>query len=178
MPKINIKKDDLSGGEVIALLEEHLADMYATSPPESVHALDVQALKAPDITFFIAWIDNTLAGCIAIKTLSKTEAELKSMRTVKTFRNRGVASDLLLFICRFAKQNSFTKISMETGTQNYFEAARQLYKKFGFGQRKCLNGMNRTQGTQSQLPTLPRSHRKAPHFQTHKYRMRPIRQKP
>jgi putative acetyltransferase len=134
MSKINIKQDDLSGGEVIALLEEHLADMYATSPPESVHALDVQALKAPSITFFSAWIDSALAGCVALKTLSESEVELKSMRTVKTFKNRGVASDLLLFICQFAKQNGFIKISLETGTQDYFEAARQLYKKFGFQQ--------------------------------------------
>ena len=124
--------DDLANGEVIALLEEHLSDMYATSPPESVHALDVEALKAPEITFFSAWDNGQLAGCVAIKALSDHEAELKSMRTVKTFRGKGVASQLLLFALEHAKIKGFRSVSLETGTQEYFTAARKLYKKYHF----------------------------------------------
>lgn len=124
--------DDLNSGDVIALLQEHLADMYATSPPESVHALDVESLKAPDITFFSAWKGEHLAGCIAIKALSETQAELKSMRTVKAFRGQGVASELLLFALEHAKIKGFSSVSLETGTQGYFDAARKLYKKFKF----------------------------------------------
>ena len=132
MIAIKIKVDDLSGGDVIALLEEHLADMFATSPPESVHALDVDALKADNITFFSAWDGADLAGCVAIKALTSKDCELKSMRTAHTFRGQGVASQLLLFALEHAKIKGFSSVSLETGTQDYFSAARQLYKKFQF----------------------------------------------
>ena len=124
--------DDLTGGEVLALLEEHLYEMYATSPPESVHALDVEALKASNITFFSGWKQQQLAGCVAIKTLDTHSAELKSMHTAKPFRGCGVASQLLLFALEHAKMKGFSSVSLETGTQDYFLAARTLYKKFGF----------------------------------------------
>lgn len=124
--------DDLTSGEVLALLEEHLSDMYAKSPPESVHALDVDALKASNITFFSAWRGRALAGCVAIKELNATHAELKSMRTAQRFRGKGVASELLLFALEHAKMHGFTSVSLETGTQDYFFPARTLYKKFGF----------------------------------------------
>jgi putative acetyltransferase len=129
---VKIKKDNLKGGEVIALLEEHLADMYATSPAESVHALDLNALKSSNITFFSAWIDNSLAGCVAVKHLNAYKAELKSMRTVRCFRGSGVASKLLHFVLQFATEQGYKSISLETGTQDYFLPARNLYKKFGF----------------------------------------------
>jgi len=130
--KLFIKIDDLSGGEVIALLEEHLADMFATSPPESVDALDVQALKADNITFFSGWMGKDLAGCVAIKALNSTDCELKSMRTSRAFRGQGVASQLLLIALQHAKIAGFSSVSLETGTQDYFSAARQLYRKFQF----------------------------------------------
>ncbi|MFD1381993.1 GNAT family N-acetyltransferase [Rhodanobacter aciditrophus] len=129
---MEIKRDDLSGGEVIGLLEEHLADMYATSPPESVHALDVEALKAPEITFYSGWIDGKLAGCVALKRLSELDVELKSMRTVHGFRGQGVASQLLTHVLNQAKAAGYRGISLETGTQDYFAPARNLYQKFGF----------------------------------------------
>ena len=129
---MEIKLDDLSGGEVIRLMEEHLADMYATSPPECVHALDINALKDPSITFFSAWDNRTFTGCVAIKRLSPTEAEIKSMRTVGSFKSKGVASKLLSHLLIFAKQEGYISVSLETGTQDYFEPARELYKKFGF----------------------------------------------
>lgn len=145
---MQIKIDDLSGGEVILLLEEHLADMYATSPPECVHALDVEALKAANITFFSAWIDNSLAGCVAIKKLNDSEAELKSMRTTHAHRGQGIASKLLDFVLNFAQQQDYKTISLETGTQTYFDPARCLYKKFGF--KDC--------GPFSTYPLNPNSH--------------------
>lgn len=130
--ELKITIDDLSGGEVIALLEEHLRDMHATSPPESIHALDVEALKSPNITFFSAWLDQVLAGCVALKHLSESEVELKSMRTVASHRGKGVASKLLVFVLNYAQEKRYKKISLETGTQDYFEPARLLYKKYGF----------------------------------------------
>ena len=129
---MQIRLDDLTGGEVIALLQEHLADMYATSPPESVHALDVDALKASNIRFFSAWLQGTLAGCVAIKTLDNQMAELKSMRTATAFRGKGVGQALLQFIIDHAKAQGFNSLSLETGTQDYFAPARALYRKFGF----------------------------------------------
>ena len=129
---MQIRLDDLSGGEVIALLREHLADMYATSPPESVHALDVDALKASNIRFFSAWQDNVLAGCVAIKTLDNNGAELKSMRTATAFRGKGVGQALLAFIIDHAQAQGVSSLSLETGTQDYFAPARNLYRKFGF----------------------------------------------
>ena len=129
---MQIRLDDLTGGEVIALLNEHLADMYATSPAESVHALDVDALKASNIRFFSAWQQGTLAGCVAIKTLDNQMAELKSMRTATAFRGMGVGQALLQYIIDHAKAQGFTSLSLETGTQDYFAPARSLYRKFGF----------------------------------------------
>ncbi len=129
---MEIHLDDLSGGEVIALLHEHLADMYATSPPESVHALDVDALKASNIRFFSAWQDGELAGCVAIKALDSQLAELKSMRTATAFRGQGVGQALLQFVIDHAKAQGFSALNLETGTQDYFAPARNLYRKFGF----------------------------------------------
>ncbi|PMM56366.1 GNAT family N-acetyltransferase [Vibrio splendidus] len=130
---MDIKIDDLSGGEVIELLEEHLADMYATSPPESVHALDIKDLKSPEITFFSAWKENQLLGCVAIKELDTQHAELKSMRTTQFARQSGVASKLLQHVLDTAAARQYQQISLETGSEDYFKAARNLYEKFGFG---------------------------------------------
>lgn len=124
--------DDLSGGEVIKLLEEHLADMYATSPPESVHALDVDALKSPDITFFSCWFGGELQGCLAIKQLTPQHIELKSMRTSSSSRNSGVATKLLTHALNVAIDRGYKMVSLETGTQEFFRPARNLYEKFGF----------------------------------------------
>ncbi|RDL44392.1 GNAT family N-acetyltransferase [Marinomonas piezotolerans] len=129
---MEIKIDDLSGGEVIKLLEEHLADMYATSPPESVHALDVNELKSPDITFFSAWSDGALQGCLAIKQLTPQHIELKSMRTSSSSRKSGVATKLLAHALNVAIDKGYQKVSLETGTQDFFRPARNLYEKFGF----------------------------------------------
>ncbi|QIA64901.1 GNAT family N-acetyltransferase [Vibrio astriarenae] len=129
---MKIKVDDLQDGAVIALLEEHLQDMYAVSPPESVHALDVSALKSDTITFFSGWLKDELTGCVAIKVLSDQHVELKSMRTVKQFRNSGVASKLLKHAIDVAKQRGVKKVSLETGSENYFKPARTFYEKSGF----------------------------------------------
>jgi putative acetyltransferase len=129
---MEIKIDDLSSGEVIKLLEEHLADMYAISPPESVHALDVKALKSPKITFFSAWESGELLGCLAIKELTPEHIELKSMRTSQSARKSGVATKLLSHALNTAIERGYRKASLETGTQDFFKPARNLYEKFGF----------------------------------------------
>ncbi|BDC99673.1 GNAT family N-acetyltransferase [Persicobacter psychrovividus] len=129
---MQIKIDDLQGDAIKALLKEHHTDMYATSPKESVHTLGIDHLKSADITFFTAWEADQLLGCLAIKAHSEDQVELKSMRTSKVVRNKGVASQLLHHVLRFAKEKGFRHVHLETGTQDYFSAARQLYKKFQF----------------------------------------------
>lgn len=127
-----IKIDDLSCAAVATLLSEHLKDMHLTSPPESVHALDLEALRGPKITFWTIWDDDVLAGCGAIKELTVHHAEIKSMRTAVELRCKGVATQLLQHILEQAKQRHYKKLSLETGSMQYFEPACKLYKRFGF----------------------------------------------
>lgn len=129
---MKIITDNLTGPEIAALLQEHLDDMYATSPPESVHALDLNKLRQPEITFWSIWENNNLAGCIAVKQLDATHGEIKSMRTAKGFHRKGIASTLVEHVIKEAQQRQYQRLSLETGTQDYFEPARRLYLKFGF----------------------------------------------
>lgn len=127
-----IKLDDLSGAQIFTLLEEHLADMQATSPPESKHALDLSGLKDPSVKFWTIWDKQTLAGCAAYKRLNSIEAEIKSMRTASAYKNKGVASLLLKHVINDALQNNFQSVYLETGSMDYFKPARSLYEKHGF----------------------------------------------
>ncbi|EDL70442.1 GNAT family N-acetyltransferase [Vibrio campbellii] len=129
---MKIEVDNLERAEVIALLEEHLQDMYAMSPPESVHALDLDKLKAPEVTFWTGWKEKQLLGCAAIKELDEQHAELKSMRTTPSARGQGVASQLLIHVIEQAKQKGLRRLSLETGSMEFFEPARLLYEKHGF----------------------------------------------
>ncbi|TPV55645.1 GNAT family N-acetyltransferase [Aestuariibacter sp. GS-14] len=137
---MHIIVDDLTHPAIHALLEEHLADMRATSPPESVHALDLTGLRHPSITFFSAWeqgslqrtSQGTLLGCIAIKLLDAQQAEIKSMRTPKAARGKGTAKQLLKHLMAFAEQRGIRTLYLETGSMAFFEPARQLYLSHGF----------------------------------------------
>ena len=124
--------DDLTGIEVFNLLNEHLQDMYATSPAESVHALDISKLQAPDITFWTLWQGDKLAGCGALKTLNSHEAEIKSMRTATEFRRMGVGSMMLSHIIAEAKARKLETLYLETGSVAYFQPAVAMYQRFGF----------------------------------------------
>lgn len=129
---MEIKVDDLRGVEIAQLLEQHLQDMRRVSPPESVHALDLERLRVPEITFWTVWEDGALAGCGAIKELDSHHGEIKSMRTAPEFRNRGVASLMLRHILKEAQKRNYTRLSLETGSMEFFEPARRLYQKYGF----------------------------------------------
>lgn len=124
---------DLTSADVIALLEVHLAGMRADSPPESVHALDLAGLQAPDVTFWTARDSaGELLGCGALKELGADHGEIKSMRTVAAHLGRGVASALLLHMLDEARRRGYRRVSLETGSGPAFEAARTLYSKHGF----------------------------------------------
>ncbi len=132
---MEIRIDDLTGQEIFDLLNEHLQDMHAASPPESVHALDLSRLKSADITFWTVWSEGNLAGCGAIKELNSSEGEIKSMRTAKKYRRKGVAAKLLNHILAVAQERKYKKLYLETGSVEYFNAALNLYKSIGF--REC-----------------------------------------
>jgi putative acetyltransferase len=131
-----IRLDDLSDPRIAAFMEEHLQDMRATSPPESVHALDLEKLRQPDIRFWSVWLPDghgeTLACTGAIKRLDDRHAELKSMRTGTRFRGQGLARLLLDHIVGQAGSMGYHRLSLETGTQPFFAPAHQLYLSYGF----------------------------------------------
>jgi putative acetyltransferase len=127
-----IRRDDLTGPEIRALLEEHRANMFRLSPPESVHALDLDRLRRPEITFWTAWADGALVGCGALKELDHRHGEVKSMRTVTTRRRAGVGRAILTTIVEEARVRSYARLSLETGSHAAFEPARRLYESFGF----------------------------------------------
>lgn len=129
---MRIKTDDLSGPEIKTLLNEHLRHMHEITPPGSIHALDLDSLKQPGITFWCAWEGKELMGCGALKRLDSEHAEIKSMRTASAHLRKGIAKQMLCFILEQAKASGFKRVSLETGVMKEFEPARTLYSTFGF----------------------------------------------
>jgi putative acetyltransferase len=129
---MEIKIDDLRGPEIAGLLAEHLQCMAQVSPPESRHALNLEGLRKPNITFWTAWQGLELAGCGALKELDTEHGEIKSMRTAKGYVRTGVATMVLRHIILEAKRRGYNRLSLESGAMAYFEPAHRLYQKFGF----------------------------------------------
>ena len=153
--RLEIRTDDLRGPEIIALLEEHLRMMYVVSPPESVHALDLGRLRQPDITFWTAWEGARLAGCGALKELSKEHGEIKSMRTAESHLRKGVASKLMRHMLEEARRRGYRRLSLETGSMSYFEPARRLYASFGFAECGPFEGYVEDPNSTFMTRTLP-----------------------
>ncbi len=129
---MHIEIDDLTRTQVHALLDEHLQAMYALSPPESVHALDLDKLRQPDIVFWSAWDDQTLLGCGALKQLDARHGEVKSMRTPAALRRKGAGRAILAHIITVARSRGYERLSLETGAMEAFHPAQRLYASFGF----------------------------------------------
>lgn len=129
---MKIKIDDLSGPEIAGLIAEHLRCAAAVTPLCSMHALNLDALRKPDVTFWSAWQGDDLAGCGALRELDRAHGEIKSMRTAHAHLRKGVGSMLLKHIISEAKRRGYRRLSLETGVMPYFEPARSLYRKFGF----------------------------------------------
>lgn len=129
---MKILADELQHPAVRALIREHLDSMYEQSPPESVHALGVDALRGPDLTFWCAWDGDLLLGCGALKELDPAHGEIKSMRTPNALRRRGAGRAILAHIVDVAKQRGYTRLSLETGSMDEFIPARRLYESVGF----------------------------------------------
>ena len=129
---IRIDRDNPGRADVQELLGEHLADMFATSPAESVHALDSAALSGPAITFWSAREEAEVLGCGALKMLQPGQGEIKSMRTAAHARGRGIATLLLRHIVDEARRSGYGRLYLETGSQEFFAPARRLYQRHGF----------------------------------------------
>jgi putative acetyltransferase len=129
---LRLEVDDLSRPAIAGLLSEHLKSMHALTPAEDAHALDLGALRAPDITFWSAWVGEELAGCGALRELGPLSGEVKSMRTAATYLRQGVAAAVLDEIVAVARRRGYDELLLETGTGPAFAAAHSLYAKRGF----------------------------------------------
>lgn len=131
----DIRPGDLTDARVVRLLTDHLTDMFATSPAESVHALDVSGLAVPEVSFWTIADGDVVLGCVALKELEAGHGELKSMRTDAAARGRGLGARLLEHVLAEAARRGYRRLSLETGSQEFFRPARTLYAKYGF--REC-----------------------------------------
>jgi putative acetyltransferase len=132
--------DDLSGAPTRALIARHLAGMHEHSPPESVHALDIDKLRAPDVTFWSAWVGEELAGCGALKRLDDARGEIKSMRVTDAFLGRGMGRAILAFIIDEARSRGMRTLWLETGSAEASAPALRLYESAGFARCGPFDG--------------------------------------
>jgi len=130
--QMDIRVDDLSGPEIARLVQEHLRSAALHSPPESVHALDLEALRKPEITVWSVWQGSELLGCGALKELDPHHGEIKSMRTASAHLRKGVAARLMRHILEEARKRRYRRLSLETGSMAAFAPAHSLYARFGF----------------------------------------------
>ena len=135
MTELRIAPDDLTHPAVLALIEHHLREAFANSPPGSAFAFDLTGLRDPAVTLWSAWDGDALAGIAALRRLSASEGEVKSMRTAPGHERRGVALALLERLILEAKKRGFRVLKLETGTNDAYAAARALYERRGF--RPC-----------------------------------------
>ena len=127
-----ISIDDPRADDVRALLVRHLAFCNEHSPPEDVHALDVDGLVDPRVSFFSLRRDGVLLGVGALKQLDRQHAEVKSMHTAEAARGRGVGRAMIEHLITVARTQGCRSVSLETGTMDAFAAARSLYASIGF----------------------------------------------
>ena len=132
--EFHIREDDLTGPEVAALLQFHLDEMHQWSPPESVHAMPITRLQAPDVTFYSAWQGEALAACGALKEIDPMHGELKSMRAHPDYRGRGAGKVILEHLLAEARSRGYARVSLETGRPQEFLPARGLYESHGFAE--------------------------------------------
>lgn len=132
---LNIQPANFNDPALRVFLEEHLADMAPHSPVESQHALDMSALQRPTVQLWVAWREQRIAGTCALAVLTPGHEELKSMRTAPDQRGQGIASQLLQHVLADARARGVERISLETGSMDFFAPARAMYKKHGFEQR-------------------------------------------
>ena len=114
------------------LLNKHFIELRTVSPKGSTHVLDIPGLKVPSIKFWSLWENESLIGCGALKFLEGNHGEFKSIRVSDKFRNKGLGKKIIIYLIKEAKNLNIKKISVETGSGNFFKPARKLFKKCGF----------------------------------------------
>ncbi len=129
---MQIVAGDLSDSRVIDLVHTHLISARAETGPDSAHALDLTELQAPNVNVWTIWDEGVLLGIGALKLLSPDHGEVKSMHIVQSMRKRGVGSALLLHIISAARARGISRLSLETGSWQYFHPAREFYRRYGF----------------------------------------------
>lgn len=132
---MRIRPDHPASEPAAGLLREHLRDVADHSPPQSIHALSIEALQSPEVSFWTAWENDRLLGCGALRELDPTHGEIKSMRTATRHLRKGVGSAILRFIIAEAGRRGYARLSLETGSMRAFEPARAFYSRSGF--RPC-----------------------------------------
>jgi len=132
--RYKLHEDDLSDGQVIRLLERHRLEMLKHSPPENVHALDLDAMRSPDLTFWSlrTLSEDAVVACGALKHLDASHAELKSMKVADGFIGKGLGRLVLNHLIAVAIERAYQNLSLETGTMDAFIPARTLYASHGF----------------------------------------------
>lgn len=133
--QFQIVRDDLTGAAISELLAAHLREMHRWSPACKVHAMSIERLREPDVTFYSAWHGKKLAGCGALKELDAKRGELKSMRAAPEFLGQGAGKAILVYLIEQARARGYTWLGLETGNAPSFLPAQKLYEKFGF--REC-----------------------------------------
>jgi putative acetyltransferase len=131
---LRIVPGDLTDPRIVDLLETHVTTALAQSPRESCHAFDVSGLQRPEVSFWAAWQGNELVGTGALMDLGDGHGEVKSMHTAKAARGQGVGSAMVCHIVATARERGYHRLSLETGSMDYFAAARALYARHGFAE--------------------------------------------
>ena len=126
---------NFDNSEVDKLLRKHFVELRSVSPPGSTHVLDIDGLKVPSIKFWSLWENEKIIGCGALKFLNENHGEFKSIRVVDRYRGKGYGQKIITHLIGEAKKLNIEKISIETGSGEFFKSARNLFKKFGF--KKC-----------------------------------------
>ena len=129
---MRITPGDFSDPRVVDLLHIHLTSARAATAPGSAHALDLTELQSPTVSFWTIWEGEVLLGIAALKRLSPDHGEVKSMHTAQSARRRGVGDAMLRHVIASARKNGMSRLSLETGSWEYFRPAQELYRRHGF----------------------------------------------
>lgn len=131
-PAISVDLESPRGSDLTLLFDRHCADMHSDTPPESIHMIPREALEGEDLQFFVLRVDGRAAAMGALKRLDADHGELKSMHVLTEFRGRGLSRRMLASLVESARTQGMRRLSLETGVQPTFEAARALYRRAGF----------------------------------------------
>ncbi len=131
--KLEIKNEnEFTSSSLLELLHLHKTHCEAETPIESCHRLDIDGLRATDVTFWVAWLQDKAVGMIGLKDLGEAHGEVKSMHVLKAMRGEGLADRLFSIMKDEADKRGYQRLSLETGNSDNFQPATRFYQKYGF----------------------------------------------